>query len=593
MKSVSAYFLLGCLLFFSCRSIPPAPPPVRSLEEVTVAEIQNLIQSEEPTKALQWVLELKNTSSSLDEQHLEQLETEAKAKLLEKFNQAIESSDFTYAFSLYISYSNVYGREDLSPYSEDQLKLLTAEEERKKGNSVLALSYFLEINDRSLVSPEGLEDYLKISLELKNYSAARSILQELEKRNVLIPADLSEAAKQRVPFSDYLGGTVTIWVNRGIRMEQGVGIPDRVIGSGFYIDPRGYLLTNYHVISSEVDPEYEGYSRLYIRPSGRSDERIPAKVVGYDRIFDIALLKAEVKPPFLFGITDVQELKVGSRIYALGSPGGLENTMTSGIVSAVGRRFFQMGDALQMDVPVNPGSSGGPLIDEEGRLVGIVFAGIEQFQGVNFAIPAYWIRKILPKLYKPGEVIHSWMGISVQETRTDLEVLYVVPGSPAYEVGIRPGDKILQIGNIPVKTITEAQSFLLTLQPGTLVKLYTLRGTEEKSHSISLQKRPYIPLEKVVEYESKEKLFPPLFGFSARIVSSGLFSQDFIVEKVYQGTVADETGISENDPFTLKNWVVDKKKRIVLMQIVIKQRKAGFLEGGIQLGASLEQNNFL
>ena len=65
------------------------------------------------------------------------------------------------------------------------------------------------------------------------------------------------------------------------------------------------------------------------------------------------------------------------------------------------------------------------------------------------------------------------------------------------------------------------------------------------------------------------------------------------MEKVYQGTVADETGISENDPFTLKNWVVDKKKRIVLMQIVIKQRKAGFLEGGIQLGASLEQNNFL
>jgi S1-C subfamily serine protease len=384
MKSVSAYFGLGCLLFFSCRSIPPAPPPVRTLEEITVAEIQNLIQSEEPTKALQWVLELKNSSFSLDEEHLERLEIEAKAKLLEKFSQAIESSDFTHALSLYISYSNVYDSEALSPYSEDQLKFLTAEEERKKGNSVLALSYFLEIKERSLVSPEGLEDYLRISIELRNYSAARSLLQELEKRNVPIPADLSEAATQRVPLSDYLGGTVTIWVNRGIRMEQGVGIPDRVIGSGFYIDPRGYLLTNYHVISSEVDPTYEGYSRLYIRPSGRSDERIPAKVVGYDRIFDIALLKAEVKPPFLFGITDVQELKVGSRIYALGSPGGLENTMTSGIVSAVGRRFFQMGDALQMDVPVNPGSSGGPLIDEEGRLIGIVFAGIRAVPGGKF-----------------------------------------------------------------------------------------------------------------------------------------------------------------------------------------------------------------
>lgn len=590
-RSVSSAILIFFLL--SCRT-PPPPPPTRTLEEVTLTEIQNLITTEEPTKALQWILGLRTSSYvKIQPDELERLEKEAKEKIIEKFYQAIEASDFSYALSLYTSFRTLYGAEGFPEYSVDRLIFLLAESERQKGNSVLALAHFRGMHDWSFLPPEELLKYARLALDLKNLPGCRAILKELDQRNQVVPKDLKEAAAQNIPLADYLGGTVTIWVNRGIRMDRGVGVPDRVIGSGFYIDPRGYLLTNYHVIQSEVDPEYEGYSRLFIRPSGRIDERIPAKVIGYDRIFDIALLKAEVTPPFLFGVTDVQELKVGSRIYALGSPGGLENTITSGIISAVGRRFFQLGDAMQMDVPVNPGSSGGPLIDEEGRLIGIVFAGIEQFQGVNFAIPAYWIQKILPDLYKPGEVVHSWMGVSVQEVREGLEVLYVAPGSPAHEVGIQRGDLILQIGDIQVKKIRDAQSVLLSQRAGTLVRVGIKRRDESKSYLLALQRRPYIPLEKVIDFEQKENLFPPLFGFTARSLSSGLFSEDFIVEKVYQGSVADETGLSENDSFTLRNWIVDKKKRLVLMQITIKQRKAGFLEGGVQLGALLEQTNFL
>ena len=585
---------LGMLLVFSCRTLP-SPPPVRTLEEVTLKEIQNLISSEEPTKALQWIIGLRSSTTpiKIPQEELERLEKEAKEKLIEKFYRAVEASDFSYALSLYTSFRTLYGSEGFKEYSVNRLRFLLAESERQKGNAVLALAHFRGMTDWSSLSSEELFTYGNLALALKNLPVCRAVLKELELRNVSIPKDLKERASQTIPLADYLGGTVTIWVNRGIRMDRGIGVPDRVIGSGFYIDPRGYLLTNYHVIQSEVDPEYEGYSRLFIRPSGRIDERIPAKVIGYDRIFDIALLKTEVSPPFLFGISDVQELKVGSRIYALGSPGGLENTITSGIVSAVGRRFFQLGDAMQMDVPVNPGSSGGPLIDEEGRLIGIVFAGIEQFQGVNFAIPAYWIQKILPDLYKPGEVVHSWMGVSVQEVREGLEVLYVAPGSPAYEVGIQRGDRILQIGDDVVRKVRDAQSILLSQRSGTLIRVGLKRNDEPKSYVLALQKRPYSPLEKLVDFERVENLFPPLFGFTARSLSSGLFAEDFIVEKVYQGSVADETGLSENDPFTLRNWIVDKKKRLVLMRISIKQRKAGFLEGGVQMGALLEQNNFL
>ncbi|GAB4367801.1 MAG: S1C family serine protease [Spirochaetales bacterium] len=582
------------ILLLSCRTAPP-PPVVRTLEEVTLSEIENLIANEEPTKALQWIVGLRSNSShvNIQPEELDRLEKDAKEKIIEKFRKAIEDSDLTHALSLYRSYRTLYGMEGLSGYSETNLQFQLAEEERKKGNLVLALAYLQRMENWEALPGETLLSYARLAVELKNLPAARSIVMAMESRNIAIPDDLREAVNQRIPLADYLGGTVTIWVNRGIRMEGGVGVPDRVIGSGFFIDPRGYLLTNYHVIQSEVDPEYEGYSRLFIRPSGRTDERIPAKVIGYDRILDIALLKTEVVPPFLFGITNVKELRVGSRIFALGSPGGLENTITSGIISAVGRRFFQLGDAMQMDVPVNPGSSGGPLIDEEGRLIGIVFAGIEQFQGVNFAIPAYWIQKILPELYKPGEVVHSWAGISVQEDREGLEVLYVAPGSPAHEVGIQRGDRILQIGDLPVKKIRDAHSILLSQQPGTLIRIQVRRREETKSFILALQTRPYCPLEDLVDYESRENLFPALFGFTARSLSSGLFSEDFIVDKVYPGSVADETGLSENDPFTVRNWMVDKKKRIVLMQISIKQRKAGFLEGGVQLGASLEQNNFL
>jgi S1-C subfamily serine protease len=430
-------------------------------------------------------------------------------------------------------------------------------------------------------------------MHVNNSSAIRRIAGVLEERGLEISGEKKAASLKTTPPADMLAGSVTIWVNRGIRLERGMGLPDRVIGSGFFIDPRGYLLTNYHVISSEVDPKYEGYSRLFIRPSEHPEDRIPAKVVGYSRIFDLALLKAEVKPDFVFGVTDIEELRVGTRVFAIGSPGGLDKTITAGIVSATSRRFFQMGDAMQMDVPVNPGNSGGPLVDEAGRLVGVVFAGIEQFEGINFAIPGYWLLKFLPSLYKEGEVVHSWIGLSIFETKRDLEVIYTVPGSPGREAGIISGDKILKIGEVSVLSVRAAQDILLSLEPETLVPVTIQRGDRQMTIQIALGVRPFSPLEDPLSFEVRENLFPPLFGFTARKISSGFFSTDYTVEKVYPGSVADETSISENDPFTLHNWIVDTKNRIVLMEIAIKQRKAGFLEGRIQLGTYFEQNNFI
>jgi S1-C subfamily serine protease len=151
----------------------------------------------------------------------------------------------------------------------------------------------------------------------------------------------------------------------------------------------------------------------------------------------------------------------------------------------------------------------------------------------------------------------------------------------------------LRIGGVPVVSIRDAQDILLSLEPETLVPISIRRGEQTITIQIALGTRPFSPLEAPLSFDAQENLFPPLFGFTARKISSGFFSSDYTVERVYQGSGADEAGISENDPFTLHSWTVDTKLRVVLMQLAIKKRKAGFLEGGIQLGAYFEQNNFI
>ena len=270
-------------------------------------------------------------------------------------------------------------------------------------------------------------------------------------------------------------GTVTVWVDRGMTIEKGLGRADRMIGSGFFIDANGYLITNYHVIQSEVDPEYEGFSRVYIKRAENPTVRIPAKVVGWDTTFDLALLKTEINPEVYFQLASSEDLNIGSRIYAIGSPAGLEQTLTSGIVSAQNRRLLSLGSVLQIDAPVNHGSSGGPIIDEAGRVQAIVFAGLERNEGLNFAIPVELLRLILPQLYAGGETVHAWMscyGVSVKESpqqAAGTELVYAVPGSSASV--IPAGAVITHLNGRAVPCLEALQAELMRLSAGTIVKV--------------------------------------------------------------------------------------------------------------------------
>jgi S1-C subfamily serine protease len=388
-------------------------------------------------------------------------------------------------------------------------------------------------------------------------------------------------------------GVATVWVNKGLRLEGGMGIPDRVIGSGFFIDPEGYLVTNYHVIASEVDPTYEGYSRLYVRMAEDPDQRIPARVVGFSPIFDIALLKVEVPVPYVFSFTNIRTLEPGARILAIGSPGGLETSITSGIISATGRRFLQMGEAMQVDVAINPGNSGGPLLDDSGRLVGVVFAGIEQFEGVNFAVPSFWVHPFLAELYKEGAVNHPWMGAAVEPVSDGLEVTYVHLDGPAATAGLEPGDVIRSIGGWNVDEIEAAHSILLDSQPGSLVPMTWQRGEVETEGLVALGVRPRRPLEQALTDDLESRLYPVLYGMAVESTGRSFFRDEFTVTDVYPGSLADETGITAGDSFTELSLEYDEELDIVFLRMFIAKRTDGFMRTSLQLPAFIERDNFI
>ncbi|ULQ60480.1 S1C family serine protease [Brucepastera parasyntrophica] len=353
-----------------------------------------------------------------------------------------------------------------------------------------------------------------------------------------------EAPSPRI-VANMIQGTVTVWVDRGVRVQSGVGYADRVIGSGFFIDKSGYIVTNYHVIASEVDPKYEGYSRLYIKLASDSDTRIPARVIGWDPVFDLALLKTEIEPSVVFQLGSSESLVVGTRIYAIGSPAGLEQTLTSGIVSAQKRRLISLGDILQIDAPINQGNSGGPIVDEAGRVQAIVFAGIESFEGLNFAIPVEYLKIILPDLYAGGEVSHPWVGaygktvaLPGSSAPAGVGLFYAVPGEPSSVSGIPENAVITSMNGIQVNTLEDLQYQLIRQIPGSIVRLSGIAGESESGEPqtrdwyVYLSNRPEVPGKLIFDRDIKSRALYPFFGMKLEKV--GRFNK-YVVTQIIKG----------------------------------------------------------
>ncbi len=180
------------------------------------------------------------------------------------------------------------------------------------------------------------------------------------------------------------------------------------------------------------------------------------------------------------------------------------------------------------------------------------------------------------------------MGIGAYAENGKLEVLYVMPGSPADSVGLKRGDLICRVNRRELSRVQSVRDSILDWREGTLVLLDWERGGQPHSSLLALAQRPDVPLKKAVDRDNRENLIPPLFG----MVLSKVGRKGYTVEKVYTGSIADEASIGDRDVISLKKWYVDKKEGYVLIFFVFKGIKAGYLESVVRLGAGLESDLF-
>jgi serine protease Do len=269
----------------------------------------------------------------------------------------------------------------------------------------------------------------------------------------------------------------------------------RSLGSGFVISADGYIVTNNHVVDGADE----------VKVQFRNNEKpLPAKIIGRDKETDLALLKIDGKSdlPFLeFG--DSSTLKVGAWVLAIGNPFGLENTVTLGIVSAKGRVIGAgpFDNFIQTDASINPGNSGGPLIDLDGKVIGINTAIVASGQGIGFAIPSSMAKDIIAQLREGKTVKRGWLGVTIQDidentakalgmenTKGSL-VTSVIEGEPAAKAGIKTGDVITAVGGEKIDDSNQLLRRIAALRPGEAVKLDVLRKGSTQTVSVTLGQR--------------------------------------------------------------------------------------------------------
>ncbi|MCH2201904.1 MAG: trypsin-like peptidase domain-containing protein [Fuerstiella sp.] len=282
-------------------------------------------------------------------------------------------------------------------------------------------------------------------------------------------------------------------------------------GSGAIIDKAGHILTNYHVIEDARQVKVTLYDgKTYV-----------AALVGADPVNDTAVIKIDAPEDTLFPIDmgDSGELKVGMKVFAIGNPFGLERTMTTGIISSLNRslqvtRDRSIKSIIQIDAAVNPGNSGGPLLDSHGRLIGVntaIASRTGQSAGVGFAIPANLIARVVPQLIRHGRVIRPDVGIQVvYETDDGLLIIHLTPGGPADQAGLRgprvtrkrrgpiviertdrsAADLIVAVDSLPSNSVDDFLGYIESKSPGDRVVLTVIRGSTELNIPVRLGESP-------------------------------------------------------------------------------------------------------
>jgi serine protease Do len=316
------------------------------------------------------------------------------------------------------------------------------------------------------------------------------------------------------------------------------------LGSGVVIDPKGTALTNNHVIA--------GASKIVC--TFQDGRELEADVIGTDADNDLAVLRilgAKGDLPAV-KLGNSSELMIGETVVAIGNPLGLASTVTTGVVSAVGRtvrenegeRVFT--DFIQTDAAINPGNSGGPLVNIDGELIGINTAIVASAQGICFAIPSDRARRVVDDLIRFGEVRPIWTGLRLRTLTPELAarlqagrkkgalVTSVRSGSPAAETGLREDDVILRVGGKPIDSREAFDTLVSTVRPGEKVRVDWLRGEEELSGQLAIDNAP-------------KGVGQAILAESIGIAVSAKKGQKVVVTAVERGTPAARAGLEKGD----------------------------------------------
>ena len=323
------------------------------------------------------------------------------------------------------------------------------------------------------------------------------------------------------------------------------------LGSGVIVDSKGYILTANHVI--------QGAEEINVTLSDKREFK--GKIVGNDAMTDIGIIKidADNLPTIKWGDSD--KLKVAETVLAIGSPYGLSQTVTTGIVSAVGRANVGIADYedfIQTDAAINPGNSGGALVNVRGELVGIntaIFSTSGGYQGIGFAIPTNMAKTVMDSLIKKGKVIRGWFGVTIQPLTPELAKQFdlkeekgalvgdVIEGSPAEKAGLQRGDVIIEYDGKKIEEPYQLRNMVANTTPGQEVELKIIRENKTETKKVTISE---LPAE--MQKPSKSEYNNLLRGVTVQDLAPEIYNKLNLPKKLKGVIVSD---IGEDSPATM------------------------------------------
>jgi serine protease Do len=335
------------------------------------------------------------------------------------------------------------------------------------------------------------------------------------------------------------------------------------LGSGVIVDSSGYIITNNHVVAKADE----------IKVLLNDKREFTGKVVGTDPKSDIAIVKINAKDLPVISWGDSDKLEIGEYVLAIGNPFGLNQTVTQGIVSAVGRANVGIADYedfIQTDAAINPGNSGGALVNSRGQLVGIntaIFSRSGGYMGIGFAVPSNMTRAVMDSLIKTGKVVRGWLGVSIQEVTPDLAkqfgmkesrgalVSEVIPDSPAAAAGIQGGDIITAFNGKAVDSPSTLRNTVAQTLVGKSVKVEVLREKKPVTVEVKISEQPKDIAQTEGETAEGDGKDTALAGVEVRNLTPDIARQlglppgtvGVVIAGVEQGSAAEEAGLQEGD----------------------------------------------